>query len=103
MTTSFPTRPSSDLHCGGGRPEVRVDGPDLATLETHLQLEFFGDAGQGRFKATERAPVARNQQVRGQPVADLRDPAILDLATALADRLEQLQRDRKSTRLNSSH
>src|SRR3546814_4480975 len=92
---------SSDL--GGVRPEFRVDGPDLATFETHLQLEFFGDAGQGRFKPTERAPVARNQQVRGQPVADLRDPAILDLATALADRLEQLQRDRKSTRLNSSH
>src|SRR3546814_20305050 len=72
-------------HFGGVRPEFRVDGPDLATFETHLQLEFFGDAGQGRFKPTERAPVARNQQVRGQPVADLRDPAILDLATALAE------------------
>src|SRR3546814_16955259 len=51
---------SSDL--GGVRPEFRVDGPDLATFETHLQLEFFGDAGQGRFKPTERAPVARSRR-----------------------------------------
>src|SRR5258708_28270082 len=71
--------------------------PPRSTLFPYTTLFRSGDAGQGDARATQSARCQLNGRME-----DLKE-IVAFIAKALVDDPEEVQVDRKSTRLNSSH
>ncbi len=73
----------NDLH--RVRPHLGVVRAWRAARALRRQAEFGGDGGQGGFQAAQAAPVAADQQRRGELISDRVDPAFEDIAPAIGD------------------